>query len=93
LTQEFGVHIDVFLTTKESWEASLVHWVIGKSVIPLKSHARKMGMHLNRYGLFDHAERPIARTIEEIYDALEIPIPQSLKPFLNHNLPNRRNRV
>lgn len=93
LSNEFGVHIDIFLTTLESWESSLVHWVIGKSIIPLKAHARRMGLHLNRYGLFDHAERPITRTIRGIYDTLETPIPDSLKPFLANGPPQGRNRV
>jgi len=69
--------INLFLTTKACWEAALLQYAVGLSVMAIRSNAKKRGYKLNQYGLFV-GDTLRALTVKDICDLLEIPIPEPI---------------
>lgn len=51
-----GVPVNIFITNKESYEPTRLHFGIGKHIIRLKGEAKKRGLKLNRHGLFQDSK-------------------------------------
>ena len=68
-----GVQVDVWLVPEESWGAALM-FATGPAErnIRQRQHARRLGMILNQYALFNEATGEVlaSRTEKDIYDAL-----------------------
>lgn len=68
-----GVQVDVWLVPEESWGAALM-FATGPAErnIRQRQHARRLGMILNQYALFNEATGEVlaSRTEKDVYDAL-----------------------
>ena len=48
-----NIPVNIFLTDKKSYEATKLHFALGKAIIKMKSEAKNQGKSLTRYGLQD----------------------------------------
>jgi len=80
--------INLFLTTVECWEAALLQYAVGLSVMAMRSNAKKRGYKLNQYGLFKE-DVLLALTAKDICTLLEIPIPEPIVRSLSGELVNQ----
>ena len=65
-----GMPVNIWLTDKESYEPTKMHFSVGKHIIRLKGDAKKKGMKLTRYGLMKNDEY-VARKAEDIKKILK----------------------
>jgi DNA polymerase/3'-5' exonuclease PolX len=68
---------NVFTSTAESFEPSLMHWISGKGIINLKVKAKQKGWKLTRYGL--QTEKGLVTDAKQIYSMLESEIPEPVE--------------
>lgn len=66
-----GVPINLWLTPKESFGATVLHFSAGKGIIQLKQKAISKGMTLNRYGLFKDGKMIAGKDYKDILRHLE----------------------
>ncbi len=74
-----GIQVDVRVVPRESYAAALQYFTGNKQHnIKLRSMAKKKGLKLSEYGLFDKSGRNIASGTDEkkIYDALGVRMPK-----------------
>lgn len=91
-----GRGVDLYTADMASFEPSLLHWGLGKRILQLKAIAKRHGMRLNQYGLWQQDEQGkwrLAETdAEEIFRRLKNLDRQTgqLPDFLRQELENFR---
>ncbi|MGH9447232.1 MAG: DNA polymerase/3'-5' exonuclease PolX, partial [Terriglobia bacterium] len=81
---ESGMQVDVRLLESESYGAALQYFTGSKEHnVPLRERARKRGLKLSEYGLFQGDQKIAGQTEEEVYEKLGLPwIPPELRENL-----------
>ena len=72
-----GMKSDIFFTTEATLETFLIEYGLGKDNIRWKMKAQKLGLKLNRYGLWRDEELVTAK-MAEIAKRLELPLKDHL---------------
>lgn len=66
-----GIPVSIYFANEENWGSMIMHFTGSKELnIMMRSTARKKGMMLNQYGLFESSNCIASRTEEEIYEKI-----------------------
>ena len=73
--------VNLFLTTHEGWEASVLQYAPGMATIGIRAKAKAKGYRLNQYGLY-RGEMLVASGADEICRLAGVPLPVPVRRSL-----------